>query len=77
VTRHTRLTLLLLGGRRKTWTACSSTASHDALEQVCRTMSYSGRLRLRRASGASSRTTSLLKLVTETSDFLLISIVRQ
>jgi hypothetical protein len=77
VTWHTRLALLLLGWRRKTRAACSSTASHDALEQVGRTMSNSRRLRLRRASGTSSRTTTLLKLVTKTRYFFLISKVRQ
>ena len=77
MTRHTRLALLLLGRRRKTRAACSSTASHDALEQVCGTMSDSGRLRLRRASRTSSRATTLLKLVTKTSDFFLVSEVRQ
>lgn len=77
MTRHTRLALLLLGRRRKTWAAGSSTASHDALEQVCRTMSNGRRLGLRRASGATSWTTSLLKLVTKTGYFLLVSGLRQ
>ena len=77
MTRHARLTLLLLGWRRKTRAACSSTASHDALEQVRWTMSNSRWLRLRRASGTSSRTTTLLKLVTKTRYFFLISKARQ
>jgi hypothetical protein len=77
VTRHARLALLLLGRRRKTWAACSSAASHDALEQVCRTMSDRGRLGLRRPSGTSGRATTLLKLVTKTSYFFLVSEVRQ
>ncbi len=63
VARHTRLTLLILRRRRKSRTTLP-TSSHDALEQVCRTVSYRGRRWL--CVGAMSwlgGTASLLQLV--------------
>jgi hypothetical protein len=72
VAGHARLALLVLRRRSQTWSTLAA-ASHDALEQIGRTMANGRRRRLRRTSmGILGRATALLQLVTEALDLFLI-----
>jgi hypothetical protein len=72
MTRHARLALLLLWGRGET--RATSTTSHDALEEIGWTVANGWWCRLRgRRVRALRWTSSLLELVAETGDFLLVS----
>ena len=72
VTGHARLTLLLLRRRGKLLSTLSG-ARHDALEEVCRTMTDGWRRWLRRAGmWALSRSAALFKLVSKARDLFFV-----